>query len=351
VRRVSRGGVNAIRRRSLVDSHRSYPAEWFVGNASLWVWTILLSSHVLGAEPATPPRIGYLSARLPGDLNLKMLKAFLQELRVLGYRPGETIIVEHRAFADREALPILARELVDLNPKVIVAGNTLGARAIKSATTSIPIVFATASDPVGSGLVRALSHPGENATGVTDIGVDLLGKQFDLLKQLVPNLMRIGVMGDPSDKVWDGIWSQAPEAARRLSIDIIPVFVKTPADMDRAFSDLNRRVQALVVAPQLLFSVYRRQIIELAAKARLPATYEMRQFPDSGALMSYGPNYAALFRRAAHFVDRILKGAKPADLPVEQPTEYELVINERTARELGLIIPPSILARVNDLVR
>jgi putative ABC transport system substrate-binding protein len=183
------------------------------------------------------------------------------------------------------------------------------------------------------------------------MGADLVEKQLDLLKQLIPDLKRVGAVGNPADKVWDSVWKEAPEAARRLGVDIIPVLVNTPSEMEAAFINLNRRVQALYVAPQMFFSLLRQKIIELESLSRLPATHELRMFPDNGALLSYGPNYAALFRKAAHYVVRILKGARPADLPVQQPTEYELVINLRTAKLLGLTIPPLILARANAVIQ
>jgi putative ABC transport system substrate-binding protein len=299
----------------------------------------------------------YLPPPLPDDCGRPsplagFLKAFLEELRVLGYVQGQNFLFEYRTAEGRlEALPALARELTRLKPDVIVAPTTPVARAAKAATTSIPVVFTVVSDPVGSGLVVSLSHPGGNVTGMTDMGVDLVGKQLDLLKQLVPNLKRVGAVGNPADKVWDGVWREARQAAHSLRIEIMPVLVNTPSEMEAAFADLNRRVEALLVAPQLFFSLHRQKLIELESLSRLPATHELRAFPEAGSLMSYGPSYAALFRKAAHHVDRILKGAKPADLPVEQPTEYELVINLRTAKSLGLMIPQPILARADDLIR
>ena len=311
---------------------------------------VLLSSYRVLAQPSRPFRIGYI---VPGDrADPIFLKAFLEELRDLGYVQGEDIILEHRTAEGRdEALPVLARELARLKPDIIVAPTTPIARAVRATTASIPIVFAVVSDPVGSGLVRSLSHPGGNVTGISDMGADLVGKHLDLLKQLIPKLKRVGAVGNPADKVWDSVWRQAPRAAHRLGIDIIPVLVNTPSEMEAAFTDLNRRVQALYVAPQTFFSVHREKVIELESSSRLPATHELRTFPEAGALMSYGPNYAALFRKAARHVDRILKGTKPADLPVEQPTQYEFVINLRTAALLGLTIPPLILARVDDLIQ
>ncbi|HVO45025.1 MAG TPA: ABC transporter substrate-binding protein [Steroidobacteraceae bacterium] len=319
--------------------------RYFLASAA----TLILAPS-LAAQSARAWRIGYLA---PGNQDdPPFLQAFLDELRVLGYVQGQNIILEHRTAEGRfEALPALAGELAKLNVDIIVAPTTPVARAVKAATSSIPIVFTIVSDPIGSGLVTTFSHPGGNITGMTDLGVDLVGKQLDLLKQLVPRLKHVGVVGNPTDTVWGGVWREAPAAAHRLRLEVIPVMATTPSELEAAFADLSRRVEALLVAPQAFFSLHRRKIVELASSAQLPAIHELRAFPDAGALMSYGPNYPALFRKAAHHVDKILKGARPADLPVEQPTEYELVINLRTAKALGLTIPQPVLVRANDVIR
>jgi len=311
---------------------------------------ILTLSRSVAAQPTKIRRIGYLA---PGNQDDPVfLQAFLGELRALGYEQGQSFLLEHRSAEGRfEILPSLAEEMVKLKLDVLVAPTTPVARAAKAATTSVPIVFTIVSDPVGSGLVASFSHPGGNATGMTDVGVDLVAKQLDLLKQMVPRLKHVGVVGNPKDKVWDGVWREAPGAAHRLRLDVVPVLATTPSELKAAFVNLNRRVAALLVAPQVFFSVNRWEIIELASSARLPAIHELRAFPEAGALMSYGPDYAALFRRAARYVDKILKGARPTDLPVEQPTDYELVINRRTAKALGLTIPQPVLLRAKDLIQ
>ena len=186
---------------------------------------------------------------------------------------------------------------------------------------------------------------------MTDMGVDLAGKQLDLLKQLVPRLKRVGVLGHPADKVWELYWKEAQVAARQLKIDIVPVLITTPDDLEPAFAELKRRVEAFLFSPQAIFSVHRQRVIELESLTRLPAIHESRDFPDAGALISYGPNYVALLRKAARPVDKILKGARPADLPVEQPTEYELVINLKTAKSVGLTIPQSVLLQAKDVIQ
>ena len=302
------------------------------------------------AQPAKTWRLGYLAPGMPDDGPL--MKAFLEGLRELGYVEGQNILIERRTAEGRfERLSALAEELAHLKVDIIVAPTTPAARAAQRATTSIPIVFTIVSDPVGSGLVTSFSHPGGNITGMTDMDVDLAQKRLDLLKQLLPRLKRVGALGYPPDKVWEPEWVQAQEAAQQLRIDIVPVLVTTPGELETAFVGLNRRVDALLVAPQAFFAVHRKRVIELAARAKLPAIHERRVFPDAGALMSYGPNYASLLRKTARHVAKILKGTRPADLPVEQPTEYELVINLRTAKALGLTIPQSVLARSDDVIR
>jgi putative ABC transport system substrate-binding protein len=280
------------------------------------------------------------------------VEAFREELRMLGYVEGQNILIELRFAEGRlEAFPALAEELVQLKVDVIVAPYTAAALAAKGATSSIPIVFAAVSDPVGNGLIASLPHPGGNITGTSDVGVDLAAMRLDLLKQLVPRLKRVAALGHPADTVWEPTWREVQAAARQLRIDLVPVLVATPDQLETAFAGLNRRVQALFVASQLLFAVHRRKVIDLASLARLPAIYESRRYPDAGGLMSYGPNYRALYRNAARYVDKILKGARPADLPVEQPTDYELVINLKTAKALGLTIPQSVLLRTNEVIR
>ncbi len=310
----------------------------------------LILSRLAAAQPAKVWRIGYLAPGLEDDA--VMLQAFLEGLRTLGYIEGQNVLIEHRTSEGRfEALPALAEELVHLKVDVIVTPTTPVARAAKDATSSIPIVFTIVSDPLGSGLVTSLSRPGGNITGMTDMGVDLAEKQLDLLKQLVPRLKRVGALGHPTDKVWEPYWKEAQVAARRLRINIVPVLITTPNELEPTFAELNRRVEALLFAPQAIFAVHRRRVIELESLTRLPAIHESRDFPDAGALMSYGPNYVALLRKAARHVDKILKGARPADLPVEQPTEYELVINLKTAKALGLTIPQPVLVRANEVIR
>lgn len=313
--------------------------------------TLILAHRTWATQSEKAWRIGYLSASLSKD-HAPYLEAFREGLRTLGYIEGQNILIERRFAEGRfEALPALAEELAQLKVDVIVAPQTPAARAAKAVTSLIPIVFVTASDPVGSGLVASLPHPGGNVTGMTDMGVDLAGMRLELLKQVVPRLKRVAALGHPADTVWEPAWREAQVAARGLRIDLIPVLIMTPNQLETAFAEINGRVEGLLVAPQQFFAVHRRSIIELASRARLPAIYDLRFWPEAGGLMSYGANYLALYRKASRHVDRILKGARPADLPVEQPTEYELVVNLKTAKALGLAVPQSVLLRANEVIR
>jgi len=262
------------------------------------------------------------------------------------------MLIDRRLASGVERLPILAAELVAQNVDVIVAITTPAALAAKAATDAIPIVFVGPSDPVGSGLVSTLARPGANVTGMTDQGVDLAAKRLELLKQLVPRLKRVVALGAPADPVWEPVWSEVQIAARRLGIDMTtPMLMMTPDQLRALFADLDRSVQALYVAPQAILWVHREEIVKLAARAKLPAVYEIRDYALAGGLISYGTDYRSLYRDAARYVDRIFKGARPGDLPVEQPREFELVINVNTAKTLGVTIPQSILVRTNELIQ
>ena len=312
---------------------------------------LLLPTRTLAEQSARMRRIGFLARGAPDKPNIDV-DAFRAELRKLGYIEGRNVLIEFRfARGHLETFPTLAQELAKLELDVIVAPSTPAARAAKAATTSIPIVFASVSDPVGSGLVASLARPGGNVTGMADAGVDLAAKRFELLKQLVPHLTRVAALGYPGDTVWELSWGQAQEAARQLQIDLLPVLVMTPDQLETALAGLDRQVQALFVAPQLFFGAHLRRVVELVALTRLPAIYEARGFTAAGGLMSYGPDFRVVFATAAHYVDKILKGAKPADLPVEQPSEYDLVINLKTAEALGLRIPQSFLLRAKEVIR
>jgi putative tryptophan/tyrosine transport system substrate-binding protein len=307
-------------------------------------------------QAAKVPRIGYLTTSL--GVSPQRPEAFRQGLRDLGYVEGRNLVIEYREAEGKvDRLPALAAELVALKVDVIVTGaSTLAARVAKEATRTIPIVFAGVGDPVESELVTSLARPGGNVTGLSTLGPELVGKCLELLKQALPGVDRVavlwrpGALGERTDK---DMLTGADVAARALGVRL--QFVEAtgdPADFDRAFSDMTRaRAGALTVLPSNRFSREHRRLVDLAAKNRLPAMYASREFVDAGGLMSYGANFADLHRRAATYVDKILKGAKPGDLPVEQPTKLELVINLKTAKDLGLTIPPSVLARADDLIQ
>jgi ABC-type uncharacterized transport system substrate-binding protein len=303
-------------------------------------------------QAAKIARIGYLVPNLAASPPAH--EAFRQGLRDLGYVEGRNVVIETRdAEGKLERLPALAAELVALKVDVIVAPNTV-ALAAKQATRTLAIVFAAAADPVTSGLVTSLARPGGNVTGLSNLAPELVGKGLELLKQAVPGVSRVAVLwqlGAIDERTEKDRLKQADVAARALGVRLQVVEVRVPADIDRAFSDMTRaRAGALTVLGSFMFDTERRRLVDLAAKNRLPAVYTVRSFVDAGGLMSYGPNLADLYRRAASYVDKILKGAKPADLPVEQPTKFDLVINLKTAKALGLTIPQSLLLRADEVI-
>jgi putative ABC transport system substrate-binding protein len=302
------------------------------------------------AQPqAKVPRIGFLRGTTP---QTSFFEAFRQGLRELGYIEGQNLTIEQRyANGAFDRLPALAAELVRLGVDLIVVGGTADAQAAKAATAAVPIVFTLAGDPVGSGLVASLARPGGNVTGLSNQFADLGGKQFQLLKEAVPHVSRVAVLYNPENPAVAPTLRGAQAAARSLAVEVQIVETRRPNELGRAFSAIARgRAGALVTLADPVFSTARAQLVELAAKSRLPAMFFERVFVDAGGLMSYGPSFSDLFRRAATYVDKILKGAKPADLPVEQPTKFELVINLKTAKALGLTIPPSVLARADEVI-
>ena len=322
----------------------------------------ILALLALGAAPlaaeaqqaAKVARIGYLSPNLAASPYLR--DAFLQGLRDLGYVEGRNVVIEYRdAEGKLERLPALAAELVALKVDVILAeGGTLGPRVAQQATRTIPIVFA-AGDPVGSGLVTSLARPGGNVTGLSAFAPELVGKRLELLKQAVPGVSRVAVLWQPGafgERTEKDTLKRAEVAARDLGVPLQFVEARGPADFDRAFSDMSvARAGALTVLASNMFVSERRRLVDLAAEKRLPAIYSARELVDAGGLMSYGANLADLNRRAATYVDRILKGTRPADLPVEQPTKFELIINLKTAKALGLAIPQSVLGRADEVIQ
>src|SRR2546425_268497 len=306
-------------------------------------------------QAAKIARIGYLSA---GGLaaNPHLPEAFRQGLRDLGYVEGRNVVIEYRsAEGTLERLPALAAELVALKVDVILAAvGTVAALAAKQATRTLPIVFIGAGDPVTSGLVTSLARPGGNITGLSLLFPELVGKCLELLTQAVPGVGRVAVLWQPGavgERTEKDILKAAEVAGRALGVRVQFVEARGPADIDRAFSDMTRaRAGALTVLSTPMFGSERRRLVDLAAKNRLPAVYQFRVYVDAGALMSYGPNLADLVRRAATYVDKILKGAKPGDLPVQQPTRFGRVSSLKAAKGLGLTIAASLLQRADEVI-
>ena len=313
-----------------------------------------LAAPLAAAQQAAKiARIGYLAVDPVASSDRS--EAFRRGLRDLGYVEGRNVVIEYRdAEGKPERLPALAAELIALKVQVIVAATTVAALAATRATRTTPIVFAVASDPVTSGLVNSLARPGGNVTGLSILTPELVGKRLELLTQVVPGVSRVGVLRHPGtsgERTEEEMLTKAEIAGRALGLRLQFVEARDPADFDRAFSDMTRgRAGALTVLVSHVFFNERRRLVDLAAKNRLPAVYPWREYVDAGGLMAYGPNDSDLYRRAATYVDKILKGAKPGDLPIEQPTKFELVINLKTARALGLTIPPSLLARADQVI-
>jgi len=315
---------------------------------------LLLAPRVANAQPARKvSRIGYLTA---GSVNSNpgVLEAFRQGLRDLGWVEGQNIAIEYRSAEGRfDRLPDLAAELVRLKVDVIVAVPTPAALAAKNATGTVPIVGVSLTEPVGIGLITSLARPGGNVTGVSySVGTDIFGKDLGLLKEVVPKVRRVAVLSNPDGPVQPLTISNVKAAARSLGLQLQLVEARGPGDFDGAFAAMTReRAGALLVVTDPVFIPHRARLVGLAAKNRLPSIFTQRADVEAGGLLSYGPNFADMYRRAAAYVDKILKGAKPADLPVEQPTKFELVINLKTAKTLGLTIPPSLLARADEVIR
>ena len=299
------------------------------------------------------PVIGFLGIAEPGVL---AMVAFRQGLRELGYVEGSNVLIEYRwAEGKMERLPVLAAELVARKVDVILtAGGTVAALAAKQATTTVPIVFGVVGDPIAEGLVSSLARPGGNVTGLSNVTNDLVGKWLELLKLVTPGVSLIAVLMKPDSMPEEARKVRLKEvdvSGQALGVQLQVVEARGPADFDRAFSEMSAKgAVALLVLTTPVFDIERQRIVDLAAQNRLPSMYASRNYVESGGLMCYGPNFADLYRRAAGYVDKILKGAKAADLPVEQPTKFELVINRKAANALGLTVPPMLLAQADEVI-
>lgn len=313
---------------------------------------ILTAPLVTKAQPATKVwRIGYLGYGYPTEA--KDVEAFRQRLRDLGYVEGKNLVIESRLAESRdERLPALAAELVGLKVDVITAYGNGTIAALKQATRTIPIVMIIAGDPVGAGLVSSLAHPGGNVTGLSSrLGEGLSAKSLELLTQTAPGMTRVGVLTVPNSPNHGRYLREITTAGQRTGVAVLRFEVRERDDIEGAFAALTKaRPQGLIVLPHPVMLTNQTLIVELAARHRLPAMYPWREFTERGGLMAYSPNRTEMYRRSATFVDKILRGAKPGDLPIEQPTKFELVINAKTAKALGLTIPPSLMLRADEIL-
>jgi putative ABC transport system substrate-binding protein len=295
-------------------------------------------------------RIGHLET---GVMRPLPWDAFRERLRELGYVEGQTVAFETRwAGGDLDRLPGLAAELVRLKADVIVTAGSPAARAAKNTTTSVPIVMATGGDPVGLGLIASLSRPGGNVTGLTTLSRELSGKRLEMAREALPRVTRMGLLWHRTSEIDALTRRETEEAAQAVGMPLKAHGVAGPDELDQAFTAMVAdRAGAVLVATSPMFFGQRRRLAELALKHRLPTMFAFREYAEAGGLMAYGPSYVELFQRAAGYVDKILRGAKPADLPVEQPTKFDLIINVKTAKALGLTIPPSVLARTAEILQ
>jgi ABC-type uncharacterized transport system substrate-binding protein len=320
---------------------------------ALAAFLFLLSLPAEAQEPTKIPRIGYLTGATPDGQSAR-IEAFRQGMRELGYVEGKNIVVEFRyAELKPDRLPALAAELVRLKVDVIVTGGSGLTRAAKKATTTIPIVMAQDTDPVANGFVASLSRPGGNITGLSNLSPEISGKQLELLKEIVPKLSRVAVLGSSANN--QGNVRQVREielAADAFRVKLQYLTVLSPKDIETAFREASMGcADAVLVQPGSIFNSRRTQIVKLAATSQLPAIYNHSQYVVDGGLMTYGASLPDLDRRAATYVDKILKGAKPADLPVEQPTKFEFIINLKAAKQIGLTIPQKVLARADRVIK
>ena len=326
-----------------------------IGLAVILTLSLTLAPLAAGAQESKAGRtvtIGYLGNSSP-SLESNLVEAFREGLRQLGYVEGHNLIIKYQwAEGQQERSAVLAAELVRLKPDVILTSGTLGTLAAKQATQSIPIVTAIVGDPVAAGLVSSLAKPGGNVTGLSTLAPELSGKRLELFKQAVPKLSRVVALLNPANPFTTIAWKATQPAADALGVKLQPVEARSPNDLDRAFATIKEaRPNGLIVLPDRLLLAYRASIVQFMAKNRLPGMFPFREFVQEGGLMAYGPDYTDMFRRAATFVDKILKGAKPADLPIEQPTKFDLVINLKTAKALGLTIPQSVLLRADEVIQ
>ena len=321
-----------------------------IGLAVILAVSLVLAPLAADAQSAKVPRIGVLTLSVASSTPI--FEAFRQGLREYGYVEGQNIALEFRFAQGRpEKLPAMAAELVHMKVEVIVTESVLAAREAKQATGTIPIVTAIHGDPVGAGLVASLTRPGGNVTGLSLLAPELSGKRLQLLKEVTPKATQVAAIWNAANPAAARYLTETRSAARSLGVQLQSVEVRHPSDLDAAFETVTgARASALITLPDGMLLANKTRIIEFAAKSRLPALFPDQEFAEAGGLMAYGPSLASNFRRAAAYVDKILKGAKPADLPIEQPTKFELTINLKTAKALGLTIPQSVLGRADQVI-
>jgi putative tryptophan/tyrosine transport system substrate-binding protein len=314
--------------------------------------SMFLAPLAAEAQPARVHRIGFISSASSSAMAARD-EAFRQGLSALGYVVGQNITIEYRwADGKNERLPGFAAELVNLKLDVIVTHGGVATRAVQQASTTTPIVIAAADDPLAAGLVASLARPGANITGLSLMTPDLTPKRLELLKEILPGLTRVAVLWNSANPISEPELRKAEAAARSLGLQLQSLGMRDPHEFATAFSSMKREHAGVVfMLPDAMFFGRRNEIVDLAASSRLPLVAHLREFADAGGLMTYGPNVADVHRRAATYVDKILKGAKPGDLPIEQPTKFELVINLKTAKALGLSIPPSLLVRADEIIQ
>jgi putative ABC transport system substrate-binding protein len=301
-------------------------------------------------QPGKVYRIGFLSTNPP---EAHAWNALLDGLRERGYIEGQNILFERRFSEGKaERFPEFAAEMVRFNADIIIVTTTPAAFAAKNATQTIPIIIPTALDPVGTGLVASLARPGGNITGLSSLAPELSGKRLELLKEVVPGMTRVAVLWNPANPANASVWKETQAAARALGLQLQSREVRGPQDLDDAFAlTAKARPDALLVLSDSLINMHRQKIAEFVTQKRLPSVFASTEGVMAGGLMSYGPSLADRYRRTAHYVDRILKGTKPSDLPVEQPTKFEFIINLKAAKQIGLTIPPNVLARADKVIR
>jgi len=324
-----------------------------------WGWTIatvltlgMCGAAALAQQPTKVPRIGYLSSNSP-TANKARIEAFRQGLRELGYVEGKNIIIEWRSAEGKsDRLPALAAELVSLKVDVIVSYGPIPTRVLKNSTTTIPIVMSSDGDPVGSGVVASLARPGGNITGLSTLAPEISGKQLEILKEIVPKVSRVAVLGHSNEPGNAPALKELELAAGALKVQLQYLDVLSPKDIETSFQSAGKQqAGAVVVLAGPVMAPHRIEVVNLAAKNRLPAMYYRSDYVEAGGLMTYGVNFDDLHRRAATYVDKILKGRSPADLPVEQPMKFEFIINLKAAKQIGLTVPPSVVARADRVIK